>query len=203
MNFIALDFETANYRRDSVCEMGIAVVEDCRIRETRAWRIRPRHNWFHYGNIRVHGITAEDVAQEPEFDVVWQEAKPYFEHANVVAHNASFDLSCLRHVLTQYDLAHPTLSYTCSLLVARRAWQGFRSYGLGSLSQQFAIPLNHHTAESDAIACAHILLKACRDHAVAAFPELEQAFGLRMGRLYSSGYVPTGNLKNPPRSSLY
>lgn len=201
MNFIALDFETANHRRDSVCEMGIAVVANGQITETRAWRIRPKQNWFHYGNIQVHGITAEDVANEPEFDAIWQEAKPYFEHANLVAHNASFDLSCLRHVLTQYELLPPLLSYTCSLLVARRAWQGFRSYGLSALSQQFQISLNHHAAESDAIACAHILLKACQDHAVTNFSDIGPTFGLRMGRLHSTGYEPAGNIKSQKHSS--
>lgn len=202
MNFVALDFETANHRRDSVCEMGIAVVEDGRITETRSWRIRPKHNWFHHGNIRVHGITAEDVAHQPEFDVTWQEAKLYFEHANIVAHNASFDLSCLRHVLTQYDLAFPSLSYACSLQVARRAWQGFRSYGLSALSQRFNIDLNHHAAESDAIACAHILLRACQEHTVADFPEIGPVFNLRMGRLYCGGYEAAGKLQSKTSSKF-
>nr|WKN35499.1 3'-5' exonuclease [Tunicatimonas sp. TK19036] len=200
MNFVALDFETANYRRDSVCEMGIAVVENGQITETRSWRIRPKHNWFHHGNIRVHGITAADVAEEPEFDSIWQEAKPYFEHANIVAHNASFDLSCLRHVLTQYELAHPTLYYACSLQVARRAWYGFTSYGLGPLSQRFQIQLNHHAAESDAIACAHILLKACQDHNIINFSEIGNTFGLRMGKLYAGGYISAGSLKSSSKT---
>ena len=201
MNFVALDFETANYRRESVCEMGIAVVENGQVTETRSWRIRPKQNWFHYGNIRVHGITADDVANEPEFDNVWQEAKPYFEHANLVAHNASFDLSCLRHVLAQYELAYPSLSYTCSLLVARRAWQGFQSYGLSALSQRFQISLTHHDAESDAIACAHILLRACQDHAITEFSAIAPAFGLRMGRLHTAGYESAGILKQQKHSS--
>ncbi len=200
INFVALDFETANHHRESICEMGIAVVEDGQITETRSWRIRPRHNWFHYGNIRVHGITADDVAEEPEFDSIWSEAKAYFEHANVVAHNASFDMSCLRHVLAQYELAFPSLSYACSLQVARRAWFGYRSYGLSALSQRFSIALNHHAAESDAIACAHILLRACEEKHLTNFADIGPAFGLQMGRLYHAGYVPAGKLKSPKAS---
>ncbi len=202
LNFIALDFETANHQRGSVCEMGIAVVENGIITETRSWRIRPTPNWFHPGNIRIHGITAADVVDQPEFDIVWQEAKPYFEHSNVVAHNASFDLSCLRHVLTQYELAFPTLSYACSLQVARRAWLGFQAYGLGALSQRFGISLNHHAAESDAIACAHILIKACQEHAVCDFPSIGSNFGLRMGKLYHGGYEAAGKLMKNKRYEI-
>ena len=205
LNFVAFDFETANYQRESVCELGIAVVENGQITETRSWRICPTPNWFHPGNIRVHGITAQDVDQSPKFGAIWAEAKPYFEHANVVAHNASFDMSCLRHVLSQYDLAFPTLSYACSLQVARRAWSGFRSYGLGPLSQQFGIELCHHAAESDAVACAQILVKACREHTVDDFAAIGPTFGLRMGRLYYGGYEAAGKLgvkrKRAQRSS--
>ena len=195
LNFIAFDFETANYQRESVCELGIAVVEDGQVTETRSWRICPTPNWFHPGNIRVHGITAHDVAESPKFDTMWTEAKPYFEHANVVAHNASFDMSCLRHVLSKYDLAFPSLSYACSLQVARRAWNGFRSYGLGSLSQHFGINLRHHAAESDAAACAQILIRACQEHVVSDFSEIGSTFGLRMGKLYYGGYEAAGKLR--------
>ncbi len=183
MNFIALDFETANHRRDSVCEMGIAVVVDGTVAESRSWLVRPQHNWFHAMNVRIHGITAERVAREPEFNVVWQEAKPYFENANVVAHNASFDLGVLRHVLAQYDLAPPTLTYSCSLAVARRAWKGLPSYGLKALAKHFALPLNHHSAEPDAIASAEIMLRALAEHRVQQFSDITETFNLHLKKL--------------------
>ena len=36
INFIAIDFETATDRRASICEAGICVVRDGRMRETRS-----------------------------------------------------------------------------------------------------------------------------------------------------------------------
>ena len=183
MNFIALDFETANHRRDSVCEMGIAVVTDGTVTESRSWLVRPQHNWFHAMNVRIHGITAERVAHEPEFDAVWQEAKPYFENANVVAHNASFDLGVLRHVLAQYNLAPPSLTYSCSLAVARRAWKGLPSYGLKALARHFSLPLNHHSAEPDAIASAEIMLRALAEHRVQQFADITEVFNLHLKKL--------------------
>ena len=185
MDFIALDFETANHQRESVCEMGIAVVVDGRIIESKSWLVKPRQNWFHIMNTRIHGIDAEQVANKPEFDAVWEEAKCYFENANLVAHNASFDMGVLRHVLAQYDLPIPTVNYSCSLAVARRAWKGLPSYGLKALAKYFSIPLNHHSAEPDAIASAEIMLRALREHQAAKFSDISHIFGLHLGKLSS------------------
>ncbi|MDF9799733.1 DNA polymerase-3 subunit epsilon [Catalinimonas alkaloidigena] len=195
MNFVALDFETANHRRESVCEIGIAIVQDGIVREQKSWLVRPRDNWFNSMNTRIHGIDATKVADAPEFDELWQSVSGYFEGANVIAHNASFDLSVLRHVLAQYELPFPELSYACSLQVARRAWRGFPSYGLSALSQRFGISLNHHAAGSDAEACAHIMLRAMEAHSLSHFGDIEEAFGLRIGKLYTQGYIPAGRIR--------
>jgi DNA polymerase III subunit epsilon len=54
--FIAMDFETANYNRNSACSIGIAVIEDLEIIETKHWFIRPPELYFHPFNISIHGI---------------------------------------------------------------------------------------------------------------------------------------------------
>ncbi len=195
MNFVALDFETANHRRDSVCEIGIAVVSNGQVREQRSWLVRPRENQFNRMNTYIHGIDAKKVADEPEFDALWQKVRDYFEGACVVAHNASFDLSVLRHVLAQYEIPFPELSYACSLQVARRAWRGLPSYGLAALSERFGISLNHHAAGSDAEASARIMLCAMEEHGLGTFDEIEPKFGLQVGRLYAHGYIPSGRLR--------
>lgn len=195
MDFVALDFETATHQRDSVCEIGIALVIDSVVREQRSWLVKPPGNWFNPMNTRIHGIDANKVANEPEFDVVWQQVEPYLDSAHVVAHNASFDLSVLRHALGRHQIGFPTLGYACSLQVARRAWRGFPSYGLSALSQRFGIRLNHHAAGSDAEASAHIMLRAMDEYDLSEFEAIEKAFGLRVGRLYAGGYVPSGRIR--------
>jgi len=202
MNFVALDFETANHQRESVCEIGIAIVKEGNVQEQKSWLVRPRDNWFNRMNTQIHGIDAHRVAHEPEFDQVWQEVKHYFEEAYVVAHNASFDLSVLRHVLTQYELPFPELCYACSLQVARRAWRGFPSYGLRALSDRFGISLNHHAAGSDAEAAAHIMLRAMKEHQLHHFEGIEEKFGIRVGRLYGGGYIPSGRIRPQKKKRL-
>lgn len=189
MNFVALDFETANHRRESVCEMGIAIVIEGSVAESKSWLVRPKHNWFHPMNTRIHGIDAQQVANAPEFDEVWEQARCYFDNANLIAHNASFDIGVLRHVLAQYDLAPPAIIYSCSLAVARRAWKGLPSYGLKSLAKHFNIPLRHHSAEPDAIASAEIMLRALKEHQVNSFSDIESTFGLHLGQLSSESQL--------------
>ena len=134
-------------------------------------------------NTRIHGITKERVANELEFDDVWEEAKCYFENANLVAHNASFDMGVLCHVLAQYDLSPPSISYACSLAVARRAWKGLPSYGLKALAKHFNIPLQHHSAEPDAIASAQIMLRAAAERQAKRFSDIADTFGLPVRKL--------------------
>jgi DNA polymerase-3 subunit epsilon len=76
MNFVALDFETANNNRHSVCEVGLSFVENGEIINTRSWLVRPKDNYYLPFNVSIHGITPEDTLKELEFDVVWEEIRP-------------------------------------------------------------------------------------------------------------------------------
>ena len=59
INFIAIDFETATSKRTSICEVGICVVRNGEIAEKRSWLVRPEDNFYHYWNIKVHGMSTE------------------------------------------------------------------------------------------------------------------------------------------------
>ena len=56
MNFIALDFETANQKRHSACSIALVVVQDNQLVGRYYSLIRPQTD-FHWRNIQVHGIT--------------------------------------------------------------------------------------------------------------------------------------------------
>jgi DNA polymerase-3 subunit epsilon len=92
--FVALDFETADYQRDSACSAALVRVEGCKIvaREQRLIRPPRRDFVFTY----IHGITWQDVAKEPAFDGVWPGLNGLLDGANfIAAHNASFDAGVL------------------------------------------------------------------------------------------------------------
>ena len=97
LNFIAIDFETATQKRSSICEVGICVVRDSEIVETRSWLVQPEDNAYAYWNIQVHGIRPEDTATAPSFPDVWEEiAREYLEE--------------LRHVRRPQRTLRPQLS---------------------------------------------------------------------------------------------
>lgn len=164
INFIAIDFETATGRRASICEAGICVVRDGRIRETRSWLVRPEGNVYSYWNTQIHGIRPEDTADAPEFPEVWAEISEYLEDCPVlVAHNAGFDISCIRHSLDYYGIGKPDVTYYCSLRAARRLYD-FSCNKLDYLCDQFEIAYGkHHRAADDAEMCARLFLMEIRD----------------------------------------
>lgn len=160
MDFVAIDFETANRNWASACEIGMVVVEDGRVVDTYRRLIRPTPNRFDYGNIRVHNIRPEQVINEPTFEELYDEMLPYFENKHMVAHNASFDMGVLLGSMKQYGLPIPSLTYSCTVQLARRVWPESPRYSLGVISAFLGIELDHHQALSDANACAQIMIQA-------------------------------------------
>ncbi|MBS3821989.1 MAG: DNA polymerase III subunit epsilon, partial [Phycisphaerae bacterium] len=103
MNFFAIDFETANFKRNSACSVGIAKVQDGRVVETWSSFIRPTNMHFEPRCVAIHGITEKDVESAPMFGDVWASQLERIVACNpVVAHNAGFDLSVLRACCDEY-----------------------------------------------------------------------------------------------------
>ena len=81
MNFVAIDFETANEKRNSPCSIGIVVVKDGEIVEKIHQLIKPKEMRFTPLNIGIHGIRPTMVENELEFDEVWEKIKGYFNNS--------------------------------------------------------------------------------------------------------------------------
>ncbi|MEM6643410.1 MAG: 3'-5' exonuclease [Bacteroidota bacterium] len=149
-SFTALDFETATRSPDSVCQIGLVRVEHGEIVQKVGKLIQPPKNAYYHRNVMVHGIKPEDTKDAPLFEEVWFEVKKWLEDEVVVAHNASFDVNCLRSSLAYYDIVQPLFEVRCTRMIYRR--------GLAYLSKKYRIPLQHHDALSDAHACAQLYL---------------------------------------------
>jgi DNA polymerase III subunit epsilon len=70
LNFTAIDFETANGSPASPCAVGLVKVRDGKLVDGLAMMFQPPypHNWFHAGNINVHGIRPSDVEDAISWD---------------------------------------------------------------------------------------------------------------------------------------
>ena len=165
LNFIAIDFETATPKRTSICEVGICVVRNGVIKETRSWLVRPEENQYSYWNMKCHGIHPEDTEEAPSFPEVWTEIERLYldEFDTFVAHNSPFDRSCLECSAREYHLHLPELKWLCTLKLARQVYC-FSHNSLEALCQQLNIPEGtHHRAGDDAEMCARLFLRMMSD----------------------------------------
>jgi len=148
-NFTAIDFETAHGKRWSICQVGLVRIENGIIKEQLSILVQPPNNYYWEDFIDIHGITPEHTADADTFDKVWPQIEPFIKNQNIVAHNGfAFDFHCLKQTLEHYNIETPQFNGFCT----------YRIFGdnLASLCKKYRIPLNHHDALSDALACAEL-----------------------------------------------
>ena len=161
MKVTAIDFETANSSPASVCAVGLSVLEDGMIEPVLETLIRPEKNVsaFYYGNIRIHGIRPQDVVHAPDFARVYRQMKPHLEDSLIVAHNARFDMGCLKASCLNCGIPVPSLRYFDTVELGRNVFPGLEHHRLNDLCEYLDIELEHHQAGSDAYGCLMIVAR--------------------------------------------
>lgn len=158
MRIVAIDFETANASPTSACSVGLVLFEGERVLRQYYSLIRTPTEDFRFTDI--HKLTWSDVEKERAFDAVWSDMRPLVGEAEfLIAHNATFDRDVLLKTCGHYGISAPALRFGCTLRLARAAWK-LKSHRLSALAKHFDIPLDHHNALSDAMACARIFMRA-------------------------------------------
>lgn len=178
MNFVAIDFETANSKRTSACSIGMAKVRNGEIVETFNELIRPEPLEFNYINSAIHGILPEMVEAKPTFIELWPTINAFIGDDVLVAHNVSFEQSVINQTLGLKGIDPPGFDYLCTLYMSRVNYPRRAGYKLDDLCKDLlGRQVNHHDALEDAIACAELAL-----HHVGLFPR--QPLHELMGALY-------------------
>ena len=159
-DFAAIDFETANMDRSSICSVGLVIVRNCELVKKIYRLVRPEPEWYSYWNTQIHGLTAEDTANEPVFPEVWARIAPLIVGLPLVAHNSPFDESCLRAVHRVYGMDYPDYKFHCTCRASRRTFgRTLPNHKLHTVAERCGYDLrNHHHALADAEACAWIAL---------------------------------------------
>ncbi len=148
-NYTAIDFETAHGKRWSICQVGLVRVEHGIITDQLSILVKPPDNFYWNNFIDIHGITPKKTINAPTFNHVWKQIEPFIKNQHVVAHNGfGFDFPCLTQTLDYYGISAPAYTGHCTYKIFRD--------NLASLCKQHKIPLNHHDALSDAMACAEL-----------------------------------------------
>lgn len=194
MDFVAIDFETANSQRTSACSLGITVIKNNEVVEEKYWLIKPYPFIFDPRNIIIHGIRAEDVINEKEFNEIWDEIKPYLENNLVIAHNASFDFSVLRKTLDLYGLEYPNLSYCCTLVASKIFYRYLNNHKLNTVNKHLDYKFNHHHASEDATAAANILINISKELKLDDINNISSEVGFKLGTLGDNNYSPCSKI---------
>ena len=159
LNFAAIDFETANNERSSVCSVGIVIVRDGKIVDKFYSLIKPEPEYYNYWCSQVHGLSLDDTMEAPVFPDVWAQIEPMIEGLPLVDHNKAFDESCLKAVFRVYQMDFPDYEFHCTCIASRKVWpEG--PHNLDIIAARCGYDLeNHHHALADAEACAAIALQ--------------------------------------------
>lgn len=116
------------------------------------------------GAIEVHGITNEFLADKPFFADIYQGMVDYLKGAELIIHNAAFDVGFLDAELAKISDETPKINDICAvhdtLLQARKMFPGQRN-DLDSLCRRYEINNSHrelHGALLDAEILADVYL---------------------------------------------
>ena len=202
MDYIAIDFETANSNKDSACAIGIVGVENDKVAFEKYFLINPE-TYFDPYNVTIHNITEDDVKESPNFKEVWNEIKKYF-NGIVIAHNAMFDLNVLKALIEKYDLDVPDIKIGCTLRISQKLWKDkLPNCKLNTISSYLEVEHNHHNALSDAYVCYKIIERAMRVTNSVSISEVMESLGLIFGSYKKDKfYLPKNKYKDVNKNAI-
>ncbi len=140
--------------------------------------------------MKVHGITNEFLADQPRFAEVADRFLDFVRGAELIIHNAPFDLGFLNHELQRCGRGQPKLEELCTvqdtLLLARQRHPGQRN-SLDALCKRYNVDnaqRSLHGALLDAEILADVYLTMTRQQGAMFEPETPQSAGAntRAGR---------------------
>ena len=156
-DFAAIDFETANNERSSVCSVGVVIVRNGEIVDSFYSLILPEPNYYNYWCQQVHGLGYADTDEAPIFPEVWAKIEPLIEGLPLVAHNKPFDEGCLKAIFRVYRMDYPDYEFYDTLCASRRKFRNLPNHQLQTVAAACGFCMkNHHHALADAEACAWI-----------------------------------------------
>lgn len=160
MEFVALDFETANADMSSICQLGFVHFKDGLLREEWKTYVDPE-DFFDEINVSIHGIDETTVKGSPILPDIASHIYRYLDGRIAVCHT-HFDRVAIYQACIKYGLRVPVCTWLDSARVSRRTWEqcAWSGYGLKSVCEMLGYQFSHHDALEDAKAAAQILLAA-------------------------------------------
>lgn len=170
MRQIFLDTETTGLdptNGDRVIEVGCLEMVNRRLTGARFHRYLNPERPSHEDAVRVHGLTDEFLADKPKFAEVCDELLAFLDGAELLIHNAAFDVGFLEAELARLGkgpFVKRVGRVTDTLAMAREMFPG-KSNSLDALCRRFEVDTSHrdlHGALIDAALLAEVYLRMTR-----------------------------------------
>ena len=170
MRHIVLDTETTGLNArlgDRIIELGCVEIVDRRLTDNRFQRYVNPERESEPGALKVHGITSEFLQDKPKFGDIVAELLEYIRGAQIIIHNAAFDVEFLNRELGLLEL--PPVEAHCAgivdtLKLAKGLHPGKRN-SLDALCERYQVANAHrtlHGALLDAELLAEVYLAMTR-----------------------------------------
>ena len=168
MRQIVLDTETTGLEPSEghrIIEIGCVEMVNRRLTGNHYHQYLQPDRDIDQGAIEVHGITNEFLADKPRFEDVAKEFLEFVKGAELIIHNAPFDIGFLNHELGLLDSKPGVMSDYCNVLdtlvLARQMHPGQRN-SLDALCKRYDINNSHrelHGALLDSEILADVYLR--------------------------------------------
>jgi DNA polymerase III epsilon subunit family exonuclease len=161
-DFAVVDVETTGLfpaRYDRVIEIAVLRANPAgKVIDEFATLVNPKRD---LGPTRIHGITARELVDAPEFAEVAGDVLSLLKGAAFVAHNVRFDLSFIKAEMTRAGVDLPEVPRICTMRLAKAADPDLSGRSLEDVCGYFGIEHDQaHSALDDARA-AGLLLARC------------------------------------------
>ena len=165
MEYVSIDFETANTSFDSACAIGLCLFSsEGEELDSYYSLIRPKELVFDTRCTMVHNLDPYDIANAKSLPEIWPDILAFIGDRALVAHNAPFDMKVLKASAESHNLGGLDNDYYCTLSLARKLWKGRPSYKLTSLASAFGWEYEAHNALADSEICGRLFSMLCKGH---------------------------------------
>lgn len=168
MRQIVLDTETTGLETAQghrIIEIGCVELIDRRLTGNHYHQYIQPEREIDEGAIEVHGISNEFLADKPRFADIIDDFLSYIKDAELIIHNAAFDVGFINHEFRLYMEDHPSVESFCSitdtLALARKLHPGQKN-NLDALCKRYDVDNSHrelHGALLDAEILADVYLR--------------------------------------------
>ena len=161
-DFAVVDLETTGLfpnANDRIVEIAVLRINHTgKILDEYSSLVNPNRD---IGATHIHGITARDVRNAPQFEEIAGDVMSILSETVFVAHNVNFDRRFVQAEISRLGHTFPDGPFLCTMQLARKADPLIPSRKLSELCSHFGININNsHAAYYDASATAK-LFKIC------------------------------------------